>query len=402
MEKINRQRFRVILFLSVITVLLLGGIVINQSIKNYISANNHNSISQSVFLPSLSSQRCYGTNEDDSFINAFSIGDDTFIFYNSQCGIIKKESKSDPFEVELEGKLLCVTLTSCGFAVVIEKNGNLSIKIVGFDGIPTSSISINLKNAQIQYLDYDGSVCVAIKHQGDFDYVLSYYKYDIELNEIYRRDIYSLYNLSTVACYPMSNKTIIFFNAQYGSVKRGGYSIIHNSSLAMETEYFSNLENYEVCSAKPFNDGFIVTAISNSITYAITLDGNMQESLTKLTDNCVDAHVYTNSTDCYIGLVRANSVELFNFNTKTSVPNFAQRVYDCIFIDNAPIFAVCQNNVTNIIHLNTGINSPILNVAPLSLKLKKHSKLAIFASFDSTLSPFLKKGGVDVFYATLL
>lgn len=404
MDKINQQRFKVILLLGIITILLFGGILVNQSINNYISASSNDISEQSVFLPSLSSKRCYGTEKDDSYVDAFFIGDDTYVFYNGDCGIMEKESNGNTVDVKLEGKLLAVALTSSGFAVAIEKDGNLSIKLLGFDGIPTCSISITLKNAQLQHLDYDGNVCLLIKYQGDFDYVLSYFKYDLSLSEVYHRDIYSLYNLSAVACYPMSNKTVIFFSAQYGSVRRGGYSVLHNSSLAVETEYFSSLEDYTVCDAKPYKDGFLVTAISNLKPYSIILDQNMKQSLTELSTNVYDdAKIYTDANSCYVSLVKDNSVDLVNMNEQNEITyHFADRVYDCVFIDGSAVFATVKNNVTYVSHLNTGITSPILNSAPLSIKLKKNNKLTLFATFDATDSSILKKGGVDVFCVTLL
>jgi hypothetical protein len=316
---------------------------------------------------------------------------------------MQKESETQPMTITLEGKLLAVTLTPQGFATAILKDNNLSIKLIGFNGIPFSSVAITLKNAERQYLGYDGNVCVAIKHQGDFDYVLSYVKYDNNLNEIYNRDIYSLYNLSAVACYPLSNKTVIFFNAQYGSVKRGGYSIIHNESLAMETEYISNVDDCVILDAKPYNDGFILTASTSTAPYIITLSSTMQQSLTELPNTCVDAKIYTDGTSGYIGLYSPSSVDLMSVKDKTKIINhFADNILDCIFIDGSAVFAITKDDVTYLNHLNTGIISPIINTVPLSLRLKQNNKLTIFATLNTSLSTLSPKGGIDVYCATLL
>ncbi|MBO5223756.1 MAG: hypothetical protein J6C23_04515 [Clostridia bacterium] len=400
MEKINRQRFRIILLLSIITVLLFGGIVINLSIDNYISATTSSLASPSVFLPAVSSVKSYGTEHDDSFVDAFFVGDDTYVFYNSECGVMQKDGEN-PLSVTMEGKIVSVALTPYGFALGIEKEDNLSIKIMGFDGIPSSSVSVTYKNARLEYLGYDSNVCVAIKHQGEFDYVLTYLKYDASLTEIYHRDIYSLYNLSAVACYPLSNKTVIFFNAQYGSVKRGGYSVIHNVSLSMQTEYFSGVTDYTVCDAKPYGNGFLVTALSDNNAYAIELDENMAQGEPKLLmEKCKGASIYTDSSVCYVGLDNGESVSLLSYNDNTVFKDFASSVYDCIFIDGAAVFAIYKSGVTSITHLSTGLSSPVISLAPTTLKLKHKGKLSLYTSLCAP-SHVLHKGGFDVYGATL-
>ncbi len=402
MEKTSKQKLSIILFLSVITVMLFAGILVNQFMSSSMSVNTQASASP-VFLPTLSSQRCYGTEQDDAYVDAFFVGDDTYVFYNAQSGIMQKEGNDEPLMVTLEGKLLAVALTPHGFATALLKEDNLSIKLIGFDGIPTASVSITEKNAELQYLGYDGNVCIAIKHQGEFDYVLSYVKYNSKLEEIYNRDIYSLYNLSAIACYPLSNKTVIFFNAQYGSVKRGGYSIIHNESLAMETEYINNVDNCVLLDAKPYGDGFILTASTNTAPYIITLNSDMQQTLTELPNDYKNAQIYTDGTIGYVGLYSTTSVDLMPLDSKNElIQHFADDIFDCIFIDGSAVFALAKNNVTYINHINTGIVSPIINDAPLSLKLKRNNKLTVFATLNTHSSILSSKGGIDVYCATLL
>ncbi len=400
MDKTNRQRIKIILLLSLVTVILFGGILVNQFINNYINTSAPTT-KPSVFLPPISKNQCIGTEIDDTFVDAFFVGDDTYVFYNSDSGIMQKDGVN-PLTVKLEGQLKSVALTPHGFAVAIEKENVLSIKMIDFSGIPTVSISITLKNAELQYLGYDGNVCIAIRHQGDFDYVLSYFKYDDSLNETYRRDVYSLYNLSTVACYPLSNKTIIFFNAQYGSVKRGGYSIIYNNSLALETEYFTDLDNCTLYDAKPYKNGFIISATDNVGTYVITLDENMKQTINKISsDVFLSAKIYTDGKSCNLGLVKDNSIDLLDETGSVVVSDFADKIYDCIFIDGSPIFAIAKSNVTYIKHLSTGITSPIINTAPLSLTMKKNKKLTLFATLNTSSTSLISKGGMDVYCATL-
>ena len=399
MDKTSRQRIGVILFLSVVTVLLFAGILVNVSISNHLFATTIKT-SAPTFLPSLFNERCYGTKENDTFIGAYFVRKETYVFYNAECGIMQREGEKENLQIKLEGQLLFVTLTPQGFAVALKKEDNLSIKIIDFDGIPTSSIPITLKNAEIQYLGYDENVCVAIKHQGDFDYVLSYFKYDIHLTQVYHRDVYSLYNLSLVACYPMSNKTIMFFNATYGSVKRGGYTILHNESLSMQTEYFSGVENYEVLDAKPYKNGFILTLLTPPSTRVIIMDENMAQSTPEDLGDYERAKIHTDSNSCYLELVKGDEIDLVNYETKETVVGFANEIYDCIFIDGSAVFATRSGDTVYARHLITGITAPIICGHAQSVKLIKNGRLSVFATLNasSAISPI---GGMDVYFASL-
>ena len=82
MEKTSKQKLSVILVLSVVTVLLFAGILANQFITSNVSISTKN-YSQPVFLPTLNSQRCYGTEQDDAYVDAFFVGNDTYVFYNA-------------------------------------------------------------------------------------------------------------------------------------------------------------------------------------------------------------------------------------------------------------------------------------------------------------------------------
>lgn len=400
MEKTNKRRLRIILVLSVVIILLFGGILVNLSISNYITATAPTLPDTHTFLPSIATSKCYGSESDDSFVDAFFVGNDTYVFYNEEGGIMQRDGEGEPLKTSVEGRILKATLTPYGFAVAIQTDNHLSIKIIGFDGIPTTSCPITLKNAEIEFMSFDGSICIAVRHQGDFDYVLSYFKYDFALNEIYRRDIYSLYNLSSVAIYPMSNKTVIFFNAQYGSVKRGGYSVLHNTSLSMQTEYFSELENYTVCDAKPYKNGFIISALSNGKAYVIELNENMEQHTTKLEYTDISsASIYTDSNSCYIGIEKPDCVDLIDYTGKEVKAEFADKVFDCIFIDGCAVFAYAKNGTTYVTHQATGIVSPIVSIPPAKITLKKNGKLIIFATLSS--SSLTGIGGVDIYKLTL-
>ena len=89
MEKTSKQKLSVILVLSVVTVLLFAGILANQFITSNVSISTKN-YSQPVFLPTLNSQRCYGTEQDDAYVDAFFVGNDTYVFYNAECGVMQK------------------------------------------------------------------------------------------------------------------------------------------------------------------------------------------------------------------------------------------------------------------------------------------------------------------------
>ena len=295
MQKIYRHRVRVILGLSVIIVILLGGIFANQILSYYTATPTQN---YSTFLPTIGKEKYYGSEKDDTFVNAFFVDKDTYLFYNNGSGIMQKSGNEENI-TEYEGEILCVAPTFHGFVTAIKTNENIALQHVDFDGIPFSSYTINLVDAEVQYLGYDGEICVAIRSRSNFDYVLSYYKFDDALKEVYRRDIYSLYNLSTIAIYPLSNQTIIFFSANYGSVKRGGYTILHNVALSTTTEYYSSVVDYTVTDAKPYENGYLVSVLEKGIPKLLYLDENFSETLIPIVDKTRDdIKIHTNSNAC--------------------------------------------------------------------------------------------------------
>ena len=399
MDKNNKKRLRAILLLSVVTVILLGGIFANQFIEMVLS---YTPTSSPVFLPSIKSERYYGSEQNDTFVDGFFVGNDTYIFYNNSQGVMEKvgeNGKSTTFEGQIEK----VVIANNGFVLAIKNEESIRIQSVGFDGVSTYFYTINLSCPVLQYLSFDGDICFAVQHKGDYDYVLSYYKLDGELKEKYKRDIYSLYNLSTVSVFPLSNKTIIFFNATYGSVKRGGYTILDNLALAMTTEYFSCVSDYIVTDAKPYEDGFIVSVLEKNLPRIILLDSTFNERKISISENASDnLAIYTTSNSCYIADTTSFTTTLYtlNDNTLERENNFADKIYDCIFIDDVAIFAIKKQNATYILHTKTGIITPIINGNPTALILKNNKRLCFFACLPS--STFDNVSNLDIYFASLL
>lgn len=385
----NKRNIKIILLLSITTVLLLGGIWINQFISLYVSASS--SHSSFIPLPSIKNERYIG-KENSNFVNAFFINNDTYIFYNNENAIMEK-SGDEYLKTDFEGKIISVVSCPSFFVIAIKNENSISIQRVGYNGIPTHCYTVLLKDANIQFLGYDGDICFAVQHKGDVDYVLTYYKIDEDLNEVYRRDIYSLYNLSTVSVFPLSNKTIIFFSACYGSVKRGGYAILDNISLSTNVEYYSCVNDYEVTDAKPYKDGFIVAVKEKDLPKTIILDNNFSEKVISLSDKkCEDIKLYTNGNSCCIGVQNEKTVDLYNIDNEISViNNFANSIYDCMFIDNTGVFAINKEDATYIYNSSLGSLTPILDSAPLYLSLKYNKRLCFFASLPSS-----------IYYASLL
>ena len=399
MDKNNKNRLRAILLLSVVTVILLGSLFATHFIEMVLS---YSPVSSSVILPSIKSERYYGTSKNDTLVDGFFVGNDTYIFYNNEHGVMEKVGENNK-STTFEGQIEKVVLAKNGFVLAIKNEEKISIQSVGFDGVPTYFYTINLSSAILQYLDYDGNICFAVQHKGDYDYVLSYYKLDDQLKETYKRDIYSLYNLSTVAVYPLSNKTIIFFNATYGSVKRGGYTILDNLSLSMTTEYFSTLSDYILTDAKPYGNGFIISALEKNLPRIVMLDNSFNETKIGLSESESDnLAIYTSATSCYIADTTLNKTTLYTLNDMTieCESDFADKIYDCIFVDGVAIFAIKKQNATYILHLKTGIITPIINSNPTLLKLKNNKRLCFFACIPS--SSFADISNLDIYYASLL
>ena len=265
-------RVKIVLFLSALSLALLIGLFVNAlAPHSAVSAPVGAQTSAHSLLPSLSLEKNYGTNGDDEFVDAYALGGKTYAFFNSDKGYMVTDN-GDP--VPYDGMIERVCPGFDGFVLAIKTDEGYVLRSIGVDGTPTHSAALNLPEINIGYFGSDGDhVIVCATYKGDYDTVLAVYKYSYTLERVYERVIYSPYNLGVLACYPLSNSTVVFFNAKYGSVEKTGVTVVYPASRATDTQYFNIGENYSGKSVVPYGDGFAFFGLTESGTlFRITVD----------------------------------------------------------------------------------------------------------------------------------
>ena len=404
MNKAYRNKFLTVIALCSLSVILLAGIFVNELISSTSVPTLGNVQSAPSLLPSLSSELRWGTSEDDEYVTSFTFGNETYLFFNSSCGRIEKHGATNS-SVTVEGSIKRATLTPWGFAIALERQGSYAIQLFDFALAPVTSYQLNFNEPEVQYLNFEAdSLRIGVRHKGTYDYIFTYLKLNSDFQMIYERMIYSVYDISLVECFELSNKTILFFNAQYGSVKKSGVSTLYPQSLAVDTNYFS-FSTHTLFDVIPTENGFDLLCVdSENQAFFINLDENGNSIATapcaqnvkggKLFSDGQNRYMalsYQNGTSSVIDLSNGNSLEFFNNST---------RVLDCIFIDGSALFAVVKNDKTFLYHTD-GISCLILDKPTLVLRLKKADKLHFFTSTIIENMTVTSLGGEDIYCGIL-
>ena len=402
--KYTKQQFSIIIFLGLVIILLFGGILYNQFAISSITATTQTENTPSL-LPSISEERRWGSENEDLLVDCFIVDDKTFIFYNSdnkgKMLIVDKNETS----MDIEGKIKFVCIAFDGFAVALEKENGFVLQLLDQNGAPTTSTPITYPSAQIQYFTYqDGNLTVGVRSKGSYDYLFSYLQYDKSLNLVLERIIYSVYNLSLVKCYPLSNSTILFFNAEYGSVKKGCYSILTAQSKGVETTYFPLSEGYCLLDAIPTQTGFFVACKDKSnALFSITLSYSYSTTTHSFETGTIDGAKLYGDGNNYYCYKYGKTYALYTYDTicKKAV-EFARdaKVLDCIFIDGSAVFALSKNGKTYLYHAQSGISCVILNYEASTIKLVAGKKLTFFTT--TSLPSYAQSYGKNDIYMGVL
>jgi hypothetical protein len=278
------------------------------------------------------------------------------------------------------------------------------------DGSPSHSAILNLPEVRIDYFAYNGDeLVICATYKGNYDTVLAVYKYSQTLERVYERVIYSPYNLSVLACYPLSNGTVVFFNAKYGSVEKTGMTVIYSVSQATDTQYFNIGEDYLGCSVVPMGEGFAFFGITKEGTlFRINVDktGENASAREDLAENVADITAFGDGTD-YFAFVKSDVNRLYKLtndgNLGESVPYFdgADDVLDCAFSSSGALFACVKNGKTRMFHYPTGLCGVIADSTVSKLKIVYAGGYGFFTSMDVKNTSLKSFGGADVYYAKL-
>ena len=397
MSKLSKNKFVLLVALCSLSVILLAGIFINNAFFPATTVV----YTQPSILPSLSSQNGYGTEDDDKIVDVIDLGSEHYVFFNStDSGYLLKQNENKTCAIE--GQIVSVVAVDGGFCLHLIKNGVPSIQVVDYNGAPSQILAFD-KDAIIQHLAFDGEIIICLKQKGEVDYYFTIYKYNRNLVATYERVIYTVYDVNLVNLYALSNKIVLFFNAEYGSVKRGGVAVVYPTSKGVDLTYFQTDSNHSICSTIPFLDGFL----------ALCNDENSTPFLMKISDTWIYEKVYSissgtgvklfsNGTEHYYSLETDDGVDVYSFdqNFTPSLSFSATTVLECNFVHSVAVFCITRNDKTFILHTQTGISSIICN-SPLSkVVMRQRNKLCFY--YCDTLDPALRIGKTDVFFASLL
>ena len=405
MQKINRSKFLTVVLLSSLSVILLAGIFINELVFNASAPVSSNVDVAPSLLPSLSSESRWGTSYDDEYVDSFPLGSDVYLFFNEEKGKIVQNGSNNT-SIEVEGLIKKVALTPWGFAIALSRDGEYAIQLFDFTLAPVISRSLSFNEIDLQYLTFeDDTLRVGIRHKGTYDYIFTYVKLNSTLETVYERMIYSVYDISLVDCFELSNKSILFFNAQYGSVYKSGVSTIYPQSLAVDTSYFS-FGNHSLLDVIPTNSGFNLLCVdgeNQGFLASIDLEGNTNKDIT-LVSNVVGGKFYGDGLNTYRIFEHDNGTcSVYEINNGMTLEYFndCKKVLDCIFVDGSALFAVVKNNKTFLYHIATGVSCLILDKAIDNLVLKKSDKVHFFTSVVIENTTVTTLGGKDIYCGIL-
>ena len=383
MNKAYRNKFLSIIALCSLSVILLAGIFINELITTVSIPLSSNVQSAPSLLPSLSSELRWGTSEDDEYVASFTFGNDTYLFFNANNGRIEREGSVDTC-IEIEGVITKVALTPWGFAIALSRNGSYAIQLFDFSLAPITSYQLNYNEPEVQYLNFDAETLrVGVRHKGTYDFIFTYLQLNSEFEMVYERMIYSVYDISLVKCFELSNKTVIFFNAQYGSVNKSGVSTLYPQSLAVDTSYFS-FSSHTLLDVIPTNNGYDMLCVnSEKQSFCANLDENGNVTMHEPTSFAVcDGKFFGNGQKYYRVLNHENGTSsVYDVSEEKEIEYFSAStlVLDCIFVDGSALFAVVKNEKTFLYH-SDGISCLILDKPVDFLVLKKSDKVHFFTS----------------------
>ncbi len=402
----NAARMRVLIFLSCLIVVLLGGIWINATFSPQVLPTGAPSTNASPsLLPALSYERNLGTAQDDEFVDCFWVGERKYWFFNSPLGGLLIDAADENKLISYEGKIEKVAMGSNGFALLFAENNAHVLRFVSFDGEPRASLALTEKQVNVQSLFCDGDeVCLGVRYKGDYDYVFAYRKYDESLQPTYERLIYSTYDLSLVKCYALSNQTVFFFNAEYGSLQKASYAVVNHPSLATTYTNFPLSGNVQILDVCPMTDGYLMACKDESGAFCVRVDETFEcVRYASFPESVADCSLFGNGSLTYAAL-RVDGgnhvIRAYTGNGKWDNPllfSMGATVLDCLFTADSAVFALEKKEKTYLYHASTGIKCVIVDGKTRVLRLQKRTDLRFFTAFDPKNTALTGLGGIDLY-----